>query len=152
MYPIFLTAFFGAIIMYYTAVDTPKKEQAVMTVRADVSATNFLAYRTAVQRYLQANPGATGTISDANLASFWPPGYVRDPNWSNIVDASALYVYSTAAVESGTLNMIWNRSSENALAGTKNPANGRLRSFNGFDTGITLPVGIPNDAVVMMGR
>lgn len=152
MYPIFLTAFFGAMIMLYTAMETPKKAEAVMVVKADVSATNFLAYRTAVQRYLQANPGVTGTIADANLTSFWLPGYVRDPNWSNIVDGDALYVYSTGTVEPGTLKTIWDRSGENSLAGTKNPANGRLRSFNGFDTGITLPAGIPNNAVVMMGR
>lgn len=138
--------------MVYVAIDTPKKAEAVVIAKADVSATNFLSYRSAVRKYLQANPGATGVISDASLAAFWQLGYVRDANWTNLVDGGALYVYSTAPVENGTLEAIWNRSSENALVGTKSPVNGNLRSFNGFDTGITLPAGIPNNAVVMMGR
>jgi hypothetical protein len=152
MYPIFLATFFGAVMMYYTAVDTPMREAAIAAARSDVSATNFLAYRTAVQKYLQANPSATGTISDTSLAPFWLPGYVRDLNWTNLVSGSALYVFSTREVDHGTLNAIWNKSSENVLAGTKNPVNGRLLSFNGLDTGVVLPANIPNNAVVMMGR
>jgi hypothetical protein len=152
MYPIFLVTFFGAIMMYYTAVETPMREAAIAATRSDVSATNFFAYRAAVQRYLQANPSATGTIQDASLATFWLPGYVRDPNWTNLVSGSALYVFSTMAVDHGTLNAIWNKSSENVLAGTKNPVTGRLLSFNGFDTGVVLPASIPNNAIVMMGR
>lgn len=152
MYPIFLTVFFGAMAMFYTAVEAPKRAEAMVLVEADVDATNFIAYRRAIQSYLQANPNAAGVVGDTSLGPFWPTGYLRDSNWTNIIDGGALYVYSTAPVAPGTLKAIWNRSGESALVGTKNPSNGRLRSFNGFDTGIVLPAVIPGNAVVMMGK
>lgn len=152
MFPIWITLFFAAAVMVYTAVDTPAKQVAATTITGDVSTTNFLAYRRAVQGYLQANPSATGTIADADLAGYWLPGYIRNPNWTNVIVGSTLYIYSTAAVAPVTLETLWGKSSDNSLIGTKNPANGRLRSYNGFDTGITLPASIPNNAIVMIGR
>lgn len=152
MVAIWIALFFGATVMAYTVIDAPKKEAAVMTIAADVDATNFMAYRRAVQAYLQINPSATGTVNDAALAGYWLPGYIRDPNWTNVIDNNSLYVYSTSVLASGTLEAMWKKSSENLLVGIKNSANGRLRSFNGFDTGIVLPLAIPNNAVVMMGR
>lgn len=152
MFPIWLTLFFGAVVMMYTAVETPRKAAEIATISADVDATNFFAYRRAVQRYLQANPAATGTVADTSLAAYWLTGYIRNPNWTNFVDGGALYVYSTATVAPATLHTMWDVSSENTLVGTKNPTGGRLISFNGFDTGIMLPANIPNNAVVIMGR
>lgn len=152
MFPIWLTLFFGAVVMMYVAVDAPRKEAEIATISADVDATNFIAYRRAVQRYLQANPAATGKVTDASLSAYWLTGYIRNPKWTNLVAGGALYVYSTAPVAPATLHTIWGMSSENRLVGTKNPTGGRLRSFNGFDTGITLPASIPNNAVVIMGR
>lgn len=152
MLPVWLTVFFGAIFMAYVAVDTPKKESSIVVLKADVSATNFIAYRRAVQRYLDANPGVTGTIADASLGAYWLPGYIRDAKWTNVVSGGALYVYSTSAdTVPNTLEAIKSKSPENPLLGTK-AASGRLTSYNGFDTGITLPAGIPNNAIVMMGR
>jgi len=152
MYPIFLVTFFGAMVMYYTAIDVPAKEAAFVATKSDVVATNFFAYREAVQRYLQANPSATGTIDDTSLAPYWLPGYIRDPRWTNLVSGGTLYVYSTAPVDHGTISAIWRKSSGNLLAGTKSITTGRLISFNGFDTGISLPASITANAIVMMGR
>jgi hypothetical protein len=152
MYPIFLTVFFGAVIMYYTAIDVPAKEQAIQQVTADVSATNFIAYRKAVQKYLLANPSFSGTVSDTSLTAFWLPGYVRNPNWTNLVSGGTLYVFSTTAVSHGTIDAIRAMSGESVLFGTKSPTTGRLVAYNGFDTGIVLPAAIPNNAIVMMGR
>lgn len=152
MYPIFLAVLFGAVVMHYTAIDIPMKEQAYMAIRADVSATNFLAYRASVQRYLQDHPGVTGAISDVELNAYWMSGYVRDPRWTNIVDTNTLYVYSTHPVERGALEAIWKRTSESVLVGNKSATSGRLVSYNGTDTGIVLPTAIPNGALVMIGR
>lgn len=152
MYPVWIAVFFGAIFMAYVAVDVPKKEAEASTLAADVSATNFLAYRRAVQRYVEANPTATGTIADGSLSSYWLQGYIRDPNWSNLVSGGALYVYSTTAVAVNTFGALHAKSPENLLLGRKDATTGRLQSYNGFDTGIALPAAIPNNAIVMMGR
>lgn len=153
MLPVWLAVFFGAIFMAYVAVDAPKKESSMVVLKADVSATNFVAYRRAVLRYLDANPGATGTISDASLATYWLPGYIRDAKWTNLVSGGALYVYSTSTdTAPNTLDAIKSKSPENPLLGTKAAASGRLTSYNGFDTGITLPASIPNNVIVLMGR
>lgn len=151
MLPVWLAVFFGAIFMAYVAVDTPQRESSIVVLKADVSATNFIAYRRAVQRYLDANPSVAGSIADSSLGAYWLPGYVRDPNWTNMVSGT-LYVYSTAVAAPNTLDALKNKSPENPLLGTKNPATGRLRSYNGFDTGIALPAGIPDNAIVMIGR
>lgn len=152
MLPVWLVVFFGAIFMAYTAVDTPKKADAITQITADVSATNFLAYRRAVQGYLVANPGTTGTVADVSLDQYWLTGYVRDTHWTNLVDGGALYVYSSASPAANTLDAIRAKSPENLLLGTKDATTGRLKSYNGFDTGIVLPAGIPNNVIVMMGR
>lgn len=152
MLPVWLVVFFGAIFMAYTAADTPKKEAAMTRIAADVSATNFLAYRRAVQGYLAANPGAVGAIADASLGPYWLAGYIRDARWASMVDSGALYVYSSTAPVSNTLDALHQKSTENLLLGTKDAVTGRLKSYNGFDTGIPLPAGIPNNAIVMMGR
>lgn len=151
MLPVWIGVFFSAVYTAYVAVEVPKKQAEEMAIRADVSATNLLSYRRAVQKYMQAHPGATGTVSDSSLNPYWLRGYIRDPNWRNLVSGGALYVYSTSAVDKNTLDALWKKSSGNLMIGTKDPASGRLRSYNGFDTGIVLPVSIPSNAVVIMG-
>lgn len=152
MTPLWIVSVFISLIALYTAFDVPRQTEFNTQITADVSATNFIAYRQAVQRYVQANPGASGTISDASLAPFWLTGYVRDANWTNSISGGAMYVYSTAAVPTTTLNLISNKSGDSALVGIKNTATGRLQSANGFDTGIVLPGWIPNNALVVMGN
>lgn len=151
MLPIWIAVFFGAVYMAYVSAEVPRKQAEEIAIKADVSATNLLAYRKAVQKYMQDHPGAVGTIADSSLGPYWLHGYIRDANWTNLVIGGALYVYSTKAVDKSTLDALWQKTSENLLLGTKDPVSGRLRSYKGFDTGIVLPAGIPNNAVVIMG-
>lgn len=154
MIPIWIAVFFIAVFMAYTASDAPKKEAETSRIVADISATNFLSYRRAVQSYLAANPGVgdMDMITAASLMPYWPTGYVLDPNWKSMVSDGVLYVYSSTAPAANTLAAIHDKSRENLLLGTKDPVTGRLKSYNGFDTGIHLPAGIPNNAIVMIGR
>lgn len=152
MLPVWLVVFFGAIYMAYVSVEVPRKQAEEIAIKADVSATNMLSYRRAVQKYMQDHPAATGKIADSSLGPYWLHGYIRDANWTNLVIGGDLYVYSTTSVDKSTLDYLWQKTSENLLFGTKNPVNGRLRSYKGFDTGIVLPASIPNNAVVIMGR
>lgn len=152
MFPLWVIAVFAALGFYFTAVQIPRQEMAVATVTADVAATNFLAYRQAVRNFVRDNPAATGTVNDASLSTYWLPGYIRDPNWTNTISSNTLFVYSTTSISSGMQMHVFNKTGENILVGTKNAATGRLMSQKGIDTGVTLPVSIPNGSFVMMGR
>lgn len=152
MVPLWISAVFLALVTFYVSQDLPRKEAAQVAAVADVSATNLLAYRSAVQAFLVANPAATGTIDDASLAAHWLPGYVRRPEWTNLVASGTVFVYSTAVMSNGTVFSLREKSGESLLVGTKNTSTGRLQSATGIDTGINLPAAIPIGAVVMMGR
>lgn len=152
MVPLWITGVFLALVTFYVSQDLPRKEAAQAAAVADVSATNLLAYRKAVQSFLAANPAATGMIDDASLAVHWLPGYVRRPDWTNLVASGTVFVYSTSVMSNGTVFSLREKSGEPLLVGTKNTSTGRLQSATGVDTGINLPAAIPGGAVVMMGR
>lgn len=152
MYPIWIVLLFGALFSAYVAIETPKQDSLLKTAQADVSVTNLIAYRKAVLRYLEANPTTTGTVADASLASHWLPGYIRDANWSNVITGGTLYVYSTTTVTRSTLDLLYAKSQNSVMIGRKHETNGKLISANGFDTGINLPVAIPSNAIVILGK
>lgn len=151
MAPVWIAAVFLALVVFYTGQDIPRKEAVSHAIGANVSATNFLAYRGALRAYLAVNPMASGSIDDAALTAFWLPGYIRNANWSNLVQGGKLYVYSTSIPEIGTAQQLFSMSNRSALVGTKNASTGRLIAGSGLDTGITLPAAIPDGAVVMLG-
>lgn len=152
MWPVWFAVVFVSIFAAYSAMDIPQRKSQAIQIAADVSATNLIAYRSAVQKYLSANPAATGIIDDSALAPYWKLGYIRNATWTNLIAGSALYVYSNGVVTANTLDSLHQKSRENVLFGTKNAINGRLISYNGFDTGVDLPGSIPNNAIVMIGR
>lgn len=152
MTPLWIVTLFASLFALYLTVQIPKEEKFSTEVAADVSATNFVAYRKAVQKYLEVNPGATGTISDASLTPYWLPGYIRDANWTNVISGGTLFVYSTTTLKHNTVNSIYNKSMKSSLVGTKDTGTGHLQSPNGFDTGVVLPAAIPNNALVILGK
>lgn len=152
MIPLWIGAVFLALVTFYVGQDIPNKASVQRTAVADVSATNLLAYRAAVLAYLAANPSATGTISDANLAAHWLPGYTRRPEWTHLIASGTVFVFSSGVMNNGTAYSLREKSGESLLVGTKNTTTGRLQSATGVDTGINLPAAIPNGAVVMLGR
>lgn len=154
MFPLWVAVVFGAIVMSITATETPIRQAQLSQLTADVEATNFLAYRRAVQKYLEAYPNASGTISDASLAPYWLTGYVRDAKWSNRVAGAGgnLFVYAASQPAHAMPDMLRAKTDKNLLVGRKDAATGRLVSLDGLDTGITVPTIIPDNAVVMMGR
>lgn len=152
MVPLWISAVFLALVTFYVGQDLPRKEAAHVAATADVSATSLLAYRSAVLAYLTANPAAVGSIADTALAPHWLPGYVRRPDWNNLISGGTVFVYSATPMSNGTAFALQNKSGESLLVGTKNASTGRLQSATGIDTGINLPAAIPNGAVVMMGR
>jgi len=152
MYPLWIATIFIAMVSIYAVNEIPRREAEAAYLIADVSAINFLSYRQAVSKYLDDNPAATGVIDDAALATYWQPGYLRDPRWTNLVDGTALYVHSTAIVPQDTVFQVYKRTDESLLVGIKNSGTGRLHTPIGFDTGINLPGSIPDNSIVMIGR
>jgi hypothetical protein len=150
------------------AVSIPTIERQRTSLTAEVSATNFLAYRTAVVNYLNAFPAFTGTVSDAMLnltpncapgALYCLPGYIRDPRWTNLIQGDVLYVYSTnLTAPPDTLAALSAQGSGSLLIGTAvdiDPGAGitsRLFSANRTDTGIVLPGAIPIGVITMVGK
>lgn len=152
MLPVWIGVFFGTVLATYMVSEVPERKKAEIELNADVSATNFVAYRSAVQSYLRSNPTATGTISDVALNAYWVPGFQRSIPWTNLISGGSLYVYSTASYPPNTLDRLNRKSPNFLLLGTKNQSTGRLMSYSGFDTGVALPASIPANALIMMGQ
>ena len=152
MYPLLVALFFGSLVAAYSAVQIPQQQEFEVVARANVDATNLIAYRKSVQSYFVANPTATGVISDASLTPYYLPGYIRNNNWTNLTSGGNTYVYTSAAVASRVIDMVYKKSNKSLLIGRKNAVSGNLQSYNGFDSGIVLPASIPNNALVILGK
>lgn len=140
----------GAMLLAFNlAVMVPEQEHQRTALVADVAATNFFAYRSAVINYMNANPSASGTVADGALTFL--PGYIRDARWTNVIQGGTLYVYSTGT-ESALSVMAMFRLGANSLLIGKKTASGKLVSANGMDTGIALPAAIATGAIVVVGR
>lgn len=152
MYPLFIVIFFGSLYAAYSAADIPKEQAFSIEAKANVEATNYIAYRKAVLRYLEANPSASGVISDVALAPYYLPGYIRNPNWTNLVSSGTVFVYATTEPSINVMSTVYKKSNESLLIGKKSASTGHLVSMTGIDTGVILPVSIPNNALVILGK
>lgn len=133
----------------YIVLDERARTSQLMEVQGDVAATNFLAYREAVVRYLNVNPTATGTVADGSLT--WTLGYIRDTRWTHVITGGQLYVYSTGSPPAGMVQMVKSKTSGYLMVGLKN-ASGNLVNGTGSIITTTLPGSIPVGALVFVGR
>lgn len=147
--PIAILSLVAALVAGYVALSTPTEDQRRQVATADVLATNLIAYRTAVVNFTNANPSATGTIADGSLTFL--TGHVRNPLFTNVISSGALYVYSTSAASPGVADLAWRYSQRSLTVGTKG-ASGTLVVPGSGSTSVSLPVGIPTGAVVMVGN
>ena len=152
MIPVAIAALGSLLIMWHLAITEPQELARQRRVAGDVAAANFYAYRAAVITYLNANPGATGTIADGSLA--WPLGYIRNAAWTNVVASGTLYTYSTSAPSSDSLEAIGRRGGRSMMIGYKTAGNTMI-SLTGAASGFTLPAAmssVPSGAVVVIGK
>ena len=133
----------------YIVLDERGRTSQLMEVQGDVAATNFLAYREAVVRYLNTNPTATGTIADGSLT--WTLGFIRDTRWTHVITGGELYVYSAGAPPAGMVQRVVSKTSGYLMVGVKN-ASGDLVSGTGSVIATSLPGSIPAEALVFTGR
>lgn len=147
MYPAVVVAFAAMIFAWHTAVTKPRETAFVESVAADVAAANFWSYRSAVTRYLFANPSFSGTALDGDLT--FDPGHVRNATWSHIVSAGVLYTYSQVGVKAGTMEAIARRGGNTLMIGRA--GSGTMTSLSGGASGFALPTAIPAGAIVVIG-
>lgn len=148
MFPLWIVMVGALFIAIVSSSTVPAELHNKSVLIADVTATNFVAYRAAVIDYKNNNPGATGTIADTSLTFL--PGYIRDGRWTNLIQSNTLYVYSTSTVETQAKTMIFTKNGNSLSVGTKSAAS-HLISPYGEDTGIVLPASIPQGVITIVG-
>lgn len=117
------------------------------TRSGEVSATNFLMYQNLLASYATLNAPADGVIADASISANYPPGYVRNTAFTNVVANRVLYTYAPAAnVTPGFLGYL-TRTNQYSVA--KVTASGTAISVDGNKT---VPTTIPVGAVVIVGK
>lgn len=155
MFPIWIAIAFLSFVTLFFAVDLPKQKAAQTAVQVNHDVTSMLAYRKAVISYLAANPSATGTITSAALASYWPLGYTNTgARWSNYVDpgTAKLYIFSLSAANNEILSRLHTLYGDSFFIGTQD-SSGNFISFNGLvNTPAPPAAGIVNGAVIIIGR
>lgn len=150
--------FFGVLVALNGIATNTTIRDTQATLTADVGATNFLAYRTAVVDYLNANPtaiqGNGTTIADASLTFL--PGYIRDAAWSNYIYGNTIYIYG--ASRNRLLDTVYDKTGDSLNVGTKNTVSS-VAYFNqakGLTSAQALPAAvgavIPDGNVVMIGK
>jgi hypothetical protein len=139
MMPLVMVAFGTMVVTMNLALTQPQEIQRLNKLKGDVAAANFFAYRQAVVSFVYANPGATGTIADASLT--FPLGYIRNADWTNIVEAGTPYIYSTTPQSADVMDAIASRGGRSMMVGYKNAA-GQMTSLTGAASGFPLPAGM----------
>lgn len=147
--PIAILSLLGFLTAGYLAIATPAEESRIQWAEADTLATNFVAYRSAVVSYFNANPSATGTVADGSLT--YLPGHVRNALWTNLISGGTLYVYSTSAASPGVVEQTWKYSRRSLLVGIKS-SSGTLLVPGAGSTSTTVPGAVPVGALVWIGK
>jgi hypothetical protein len=150
--PLAFALFFLALVALASARSLPEWQAQGEAAVADAGATSLLAYRQGVVDYLNANPSFAGTVPDASIT--FPRGYVRDPRWTNFVQAGGtLYVFEASARSAHTeqvLDKLYRKTWQSFGVGRN--AGGQLVGAGGFATGIVVPATVPNGALLIVGR
>jgi hypothetical protein len=147
--PAALAIFFVMLMSMYAALNATKQEVAKTLATADASATNVIAYKSAVVTYLNANPAAIGNIPDASLTM--PTGLVRLSNWTNVVVGGTLFVYEAVPSQTpSTMDLIYGKTGKSILVGKSNGTS--LINAMGTNTGIPLTATIPIGSIVLVGK
>lgn len=148
MFPLWIVMIGGLFIGVYSAITVPNEQTLRGSLTADITATNFLAYRASVIDYKNLHPSSTGTIADSSL--IFKLGYIRDVRWTNIIQANTLYVYSASSIEPQVKSAVIKKTGNAYTSGIKG-SSGNLIGSDGSDTGIVLPASIPVGALTLVG-
>jgi len=76
----------------------PDPFMAPQQVRGESLGVNMALYHWAARDFARANYGFTGTVTDAQLAPFLVPGYVKLGGWTTEIDATRVQTYLAGGV------------------------------------------------------
>lgn len=122
-------------------------------IRAEAAALNMMQYKQSALSYYTANPSATGVIAASSLSAYLPVGYIKNYDWTANINGGYVYVYTsdTAAASAPSLaGTLASKSGDSFFAGVNH--GGSLYSPSRGNTGITLPVAVPNNSPVLIGK
>lgn len=142
-YAIFLGAavWFGSVLY-----DLNQSEvQVVQTANVDSLATNILIYSSYVNAYAAVNAGMQGSVPDSSLGL--PAWFAKRPEIANVVANGSGFVF-TQTNPTGLLGTLSMRAGQSVMIGSRQGVSLVSPDF-GVVTGIALPAGIPNGAVVV---
>ncbi|MHC5209034.1 type IV pilus biogenesis protein PilM [Pseudomonas chlororaphis] len=128
---------------YMLSENSNNSEQSSIASENEAIAGNMQVYKSAVIRYVELTPSASGTISDSALVL--PSWYSRFQGVSNYVAFGKVYVYYVGREE---LASFIAGKTESMTVGINR--GGILMSPRSGNTGIALPVVIPESSVVIM--
>lgn len=141
---------FLCAIMIFSAVIFSEDQHSQSTIlqNSELSAVagNMLVFRNSVTSYAAAHPAVTGTVADADLSL--PAWYKRNTSVSNFVSGGHSYVYYTGNDLAGLTSVLYNKTDHSSNVGTNK--SGALHNPKKGNTGIVLPVQIPDQAVVII--
>ena len=149
--PLALAIFFLSLVALASALRLPQWQAQDEASRGDAAATSLLAYREGVLDFLNANPTFAGTVPDAAIA--FPAGYVRDPRWTNYVQAGgSAYVFEMVprSARDQVLDQLYRKTLRSFSVGRN--ARGQLVGATGVATGIGVPASVPDGALLIVGR
>lgn len=114
---------------------------------------DLLGYRRALINYKALNPGVSGNISNAALGPTMEWGdTITNSNIGNTIENNTAYVWATGNISPTSQAAVFNTLGGSLMIGVNQ--SGVLRSFKNkttIDTGIILPVTVPNGAFVIVG-
>lgn len=117
------------------------------TRSGEVSATNFLMYQNLVSAYDVKNAPADGVVADTAISAAYPPGYVRNTAFTNVISGQVLYTYAPpASVTPGFLAYL---TKTNRYSVAKVISSGTAQTIAGNKT---VPTAIPVGSVVIIGN
>lgn len=145
MHPLaLLVALMSLSALIFSVTQTSKVETITSGELAAVTG-NMLVYRNAVAKYATNNPLASGSIADSALGL--PTWYRKHASLGNYISTGRTYVFYTGGDLPGLVGSL-HAKTESAAVGVN--SSGALTTPTRGDTGIALPAGVPNQAVVLL--
>ncbi len=148
--PLYIPLFFVTLMAVLGVSRLPEIQEQSSHARSANLVSGLFAYRQGINAYFYANPGLIGEIN-TNVVTM-PEGFVDKGEWRNYVQNGVVFVYSNPSrdLPQNALFQAFQSAHRTPLIGTN--VNGQLMGATGFDTGLAVPLIIPNGSFVIAGN
>lgn len=149
--PLLILSMISVAMYFANALQREVRPQA-QTVSTNVSATEFLNYRSAVMAYMTANPGHTGTITSSQLATVsglqFSSSFLSSTGNAETASGSGVEVTVYSYLPTGTLQTVLNQSGGDVSIGISSGSTWTTMAAGVVATPQPLTVSIPAGDVV----